>query len=1711
MLVCPGYDIAETISQNSSSVVYRGTRLSDNLPVILKARASEFPSIGEQAALRREFEITRRFEDVAGIAQVLELIEIPNNLVMVSRDIGGRSLAELFPEHDAGQTLSLSEMLALFRDFSRVLEVLQANRVVHKDINPGNLIFNPTTHAVNLIDFGISSLLSNEYQRYQNANHLEGCLPYISPEQTGRVNRPLDYRSDLYSLGAVFYELLTGQPPFPAKGRVELVHAHIAQLPPLPCSLNSQLPEAVSGILMRLLAKMPEQRYLSAYGLRCDIERCLELLQAGEQQFNFALGEQDRSPYLLIPKRLFGREREIERILDHFDRVSEGASELLLISGVSGVGKSSLVNELHKPLTEKRGNFIRGKFDQEQRDIPFSAWAQAFDGFVDWLLADDEQTLVQWRHRILDALEGRGKVITSVIPSLELIIGEQPDVPILSGVQAANRFNYVFRQFISAVACDQHPLVIFLDDWQWADTASIALLRSLVGDRELAHLLFICAYRDNEVDEAHPFHSALWEIGKKDRISERLAIGSLGLDAVTALLQACFPGSRGLNSLAKLLLRKTEGNAFFLTHFLESLYSEELLRFDFEQGLWCWDLAKLETQQVTGNVADLMATQLLNMPGDTTQILKFAACIGSRFRLSELTSLLDRGVLQVAKALEPALQRGIVQPLSIEYRMVMLEGHDQDVAYQFAHDQVQHSAYNLLSEHERQQAHYRIAKSMVASAEVDIEGTQIFDFINHLNLGGACIDDELDKEELIRLNSVAGQRSMQAAAYTNALNYFEIAMAALPADHWQTRYRRSAVLFRDAANAAFYKKSYPQMERWIDEILAHAQSELEQAEAWNIRLQAYTAQNRLADAVDASLRALKLLGLPLPSAPSKLQVLWEVIKTKRALRGRSLDSLLELPAASAERQAMAMKILGVTIPAAYWTSPNLVAVIIARLTRTTVEYGYAETSGYGFSWWGITDALLGNISEGYGYGTFGVRLAEKRDLLLPQPLFFEGWIVNNFKCHIWESIDILNRAYFLALNQGDHEYASYALNNLIQARFHSGDPLSNLLPDMDKANRSLQEFQFSSSIYWHALCWQTALNLSQPTDYPLTLKGQGYDESVLLQQHIDANDFSTLFYFYSAKLMLACLFRDFDAALEFAQQVRANLAGGAGVHVSRLLYFYESLALLAKAETCGWFKRHKLLRQVRRNQRQLRRWADHAPMNYHHHWCLIEAEYARVRGDTFAGLKLYEQAVQNAAQHKFLHEEALAHELMGRCLLGAGFEQTGRESVRKALALYELWGAHNKRQQLETELRAILNEASQTSGTRFSTTLVTLNTSHHDSSDSLDLATILKASQAIAGEIVLEELLANLLGFMIENAGAESGMILTLDDEQPQVSMQGVITETGINTWMPSLHEESHNQLPESLIAFVRRKKQPLVLDDACRHSRFADDPYIRAREIKSVYCGPIMHRGRLNGLLYLENNLSTHVFTPTRQELLQLLSSQAAISMQNANHYRDLETQVEQRTEELQESIKAKDLLNTDLLSSKQQLDETYAELCRVNEQLKHQATTDSLTGIANRRHFDNTLHAVIGAADEAHAQVSILLCDVDNFKAFNDRYGHIRGDACLKQLGQIYASVFSEPHQLAARYGGEEFVVILPNTTSEQALALSERLRKAVAEQNIKHVANADLGRVTISIGCATASLGNGLSYGLLLNRADNALYQAKQQGRNQVVVAAEEVLET
>ncbi|HRI49226.1 MAG TPA: AAA family ATPase [Pseudomonadota bacterium] len=1495
MLKLPGYHVRALLHRGAGFTVYRGTRDSDALPVIVKVPAKEYPSLGELTRLKQEYEVATSL-GVPGVVSCCALEKHRNALALIMKDSGGASLDEL--AH--GAPLELGFFLAVAIKLAETLALVHEKGIIHKDLRPANIVATRDAQVVEIINFGVASLLSTELQREpSSSSFFEGTLTHISPEQTGRINRNLDHRSDLYSLGITFYEVLTGQLPFQSSDPLEMLHWHLARTP-LPASrVNPSVPEALSGIVSKLLAKTPEERYRTAAGLKADLERCRAARERGEVMSPADIGKHDRHGVFQIPQKLYGRAKEVQALLDVFDRVCAGPPELLLVSGYSGIGKSSLVHEVHKPIVAKKGNYVAGKFDQYKRNVPYASFVQAFDSLIQQVLAEDPRTVEEHRQRLSIALGANARLLIDVIPQIELILGEVPEIPKLYGADAQRRFNETFRSFIRVFTDRERPLVIFLDDLQWADRGTLSLIHLFMTDPEMRYLLLIGAYRDNEVSAHHPMCTLLEELRAAGaRISE-VVLRPFAESDIQELVADTLPDSAApTEPLARLVMQKTLGNPFFVGQLLRSLHQEGFIRFDFASASWHWDTAAIAKKDYTENVVDLMAGRIQSLDQDTQSALKIAACIGNTFDLKTLAKVHGKPLQATALELWRALQESLVVPMSEAYKIPRLYELDEladpklralaeGSRYKFLHDRVQQAAYSLIRPAHLKSTHLEVGRLWLRGASQAEVAHDLFEIVGHLNAAIELITDPAELYHLVELNTLAARKAKDASAFGTALQFMTTVLGRLPAGAFEENYRVALACYLEAAEAELLNGRNAEAISLLNVAERYVVDVLDRCRLGELKVLVYRMMDNFNAAFATGQSLLKLLGVSIERFPSEAQLHEELAATSAAIGGRRMEDLAALPPMTDPLPIAACRILQEMWSVGFFLGSLSMHVSAMKIVQISAQHGNVVASVFGYMIYAFAQSFFfGDIAEGYQTGLVAMEQYDRLQCreIGAKVLDMWGGLIQHNKEPIRACRETLRRGFTIGMEVGDYQWAGYCGTNHSFQSLLGDTSLSEAVASVDRFMPALRDY-LQNTTWLQLIVREAVASLAEDKPEPLSFTGAFCDEKRLLEFGQQLNDLNVLFHFYLPKLAVAVLFGATESYLFLQAEAQRNIPGATGIWINRLFYFFQGLAFLELHDSAAPGDRAEYLATAQQNIDILERRSKLAPRNFAQFVSLLRAEQSRIEGRGDTAMRLYDQAIAEAKDCHFLWVQALASERAAHFYERRGARTVALAYRKDARHVYLLWGAHAKVRKLDETYPELAAES--------------LSARRRDLTD-VDMIAVTRASQAISGELVLGRLLATLMRIVLESAGAQSGQLL-LAREDGALFIEA-LSPTPEGLVLP-LRVEGCELLPRQLVRYVAQAGKTVLLEDAAAVGRFTEDPYIRRQRPRSVLCLPILRLGRITGLLYLENNLIKGAFTLAKVRILEVLAAQAAISIENARLYDEVEQRVAERTAELVEA----------------------------------------------------------------------------------------------------------------------------------------------------------------------------------------------------------------
>jgi PAS domain S-box-containing protein len=1463
----------ETLWEDGELRLSRAVPDGEPLPVLAAVPLTAPPSSGAIARLQHAFKMRDEL-DAAWAARPLRLVTERARLTLLSEDPGGEPLLRLL-----GQPWEIASFLRFAIGLAAALARLHERGLIHKDIKPANILVNNATWAVWLTGFGIASHFPHERQGSGLTEAIVGTLAYMAPEQTGRMNRSIDSRIDLYACGVTLYETITGSLPFSASDPMELIHCHVARPPTPPSERVDGIPGPIEVIILKLLAKSPEDRFQSAAGLEADLRTCLIAWETHRRIDPFAIGTRDVPDRLLIPEKLYGRKSEVDALVAAFDRVTtEGRAEFILVSGHAGVGKSSVVSEFSKLVVPPQALFAAGKFDQYKLDIPYATLAQAFQSLVRYILGRDVTELNHWRDALLEALGPNGQLMVTLIPELAAIIGEQPSTPDLPPQEARNRFQMVFRRFLSAFAQPEHPLALFLDDLQWLDAATLELLEHLVAEPDVRHVLLIGAYRANELDPSHALMRTLEWIRDAGTSVQEIALKPLAPSDVRRLIaDALRTEAEHVRPLAKLVFEKTGGNAFFVNQFVTALAEDGLLAVDSDRRAWKWDIDRIRAKGFTANVADLMAAKMNRLPKATQEALGLLACLGTVAAVATVDVISGTEKETVHVALWQAVRAGLL--------------HRMDGGYAFVHDRVREAAYALIPEDARATTHLRIGRVLASQTPPDERDEKIFDVVSQLNRGAALITTPKEREHVAELNLIAGKRAKLAAAYSAALQYLTKGNDLLGENGREQNSRLAFELELNSAECEYLTSRLASAEERLSALSRRTANLVDTAAVACLRMTLYTTLDRSDSAVEVGLEYLRLVGVDFLPHPSDDDVRQEYDRFWRRVGDRAIGALIDLPVTRDLDCIATLDVLTLAVPAANFTDENLFCVAVARMASLSVEHGNGDASCHAYVWLGmILRSRFGNFEAGFRFGRLGIDLVEQRGLDRFKARVYSdfGHLINPWTGHLRDGVDWVRRALFAAQTNGDLTFASFAGNSLTMLLLASGEPLGDVQREVENGLEFTRKVRFG--LFADIMTGQLGLirALRGLTSDLSSFGDEQFDER-RFQQRLETDPrlaFAACWY-WIRKLQARLHANDYAGAVAAADRAQTLMWKSSPFFEAAEYHFYAALARAAASDSSTGDAQRRSRDALSAHHLQLQTCAQHCPENFADRAALVGAEVARLEGRDVDTMRLYDQAIRLARDNGFVQNEGLANELAANFYSARGFETISHAYLQNARSCYLRWGANGKVRQMD-EANPDLRQQ--------------LTLSQRAAVAQLDVGSVITAAQAVSGEIVLDRLIETLMTIALRNAGAQRGLLILLQGETLRIEAEGRADQKTVKV---AVRREAVTQadIPESLLHYVVRTRQSVILDDALAQEPFSMDEYVREKRVRSVLCLPLVKQAKLIGVLYLENNLASRVFTPARISILELLASQAAISLENARLYGELTTS-EERWRNLFESV---------------------------------------------------------------------------------------------------------------------------------------------------------------------------------------------------------------
>lgn len=1469
MNVFNSYISLNELARSGEGKYYKGTHNQGNTPVLLYFLDSSYSELQQTHMLKKEYGILKKIKS-EHIFNPGSIERGTDRIALILEYFDGLLLDELLPVPG----FSMETFLLFALHCAEALGDIHRAGYIHGNINPENILVNPQTAEIKIIGLGRAVSTEFEKQVFFHTDPRSKNLHYISPEQTGRMNRHLDYRSDFYSLGVVLYQLLTNELPFRSEDPMEIFFDHIATTPVAPIDLVVEIPPVINNIVLKLLEKNPDERYRSAEGLQYDLNLCYEQLRSNGKIEGFQPGLKDKSGRLQIPGKLFGRDAEIRILYEGFQRVAGGGVELMLVAGFSGVGKTALVKELYKPITRSRGFFITGKFEQYKKNKPYSAIIEALRDLINNILGEEERSVRLWKKWMLAALGDEGQLIVDVIPEMEWIIGKCKPVKPLSPVESRNRFNGVFRRFIGVFARKIHPLVLFLDDLQWADSASLEMIRNLVSDRQSGYLYLIGAYRDNEVTPSHPLMLALDDILESDRerMHSMVLTPLMFLHVNEMISQTTGRTSGESEELSSLIYSKTGGNPFFIIEFLKSLDEDQLLMYDIHQDFRVWDLDEIRERGGTDSIGELMAGAIRKLSVESQELLKLASCIGNRFDLNLLTGLWNKPGESVINNIRESVQKGLLIPCDGNSLSILESFEDRDgdgkkqndsenwnggmersdtpaAEFIFLHDQVQEAAYLMNPEKRKKENHLRIGRLLYENSNEDELDEKLFDMVGQWNAGTDLIVDEEEEILLLRLNLRAGKKAKDSSAFRTSLIYLDAAAERLDDKIWKK--------YRDLAWNVIYEKAYSEYncsmqeesERSIQTAIDRCVSVKERTDLYKLYLRVLFNMNRHNEGIGIAMEALKLLGVRIPEKIHIRHIYYQYSKFLMRMGSRKADDLLKLPVNHNERIHQIDAVIYDTIPSTYMIRPMTMGYLGLIMAGNSLRYGNSEYSPFAFAILSIVmSRILRHYKRGYDFGMMSIRLNEMYPNLDVKARchFLAGNFTVHWRRPMEEHLPFVRTSLKCAREAGNNEWANYSIAfNRPQHLFFNHIPLE----EMEAESIRYYEFHADTKdmeVIHNQVYFIKLINRLQGKDEDSYAGWHEYDDGEYEKRMFRSNNNLMRTYFFTLRMAMDFAMEDYDSAFECAKEGMSTVDSVVGNLVDFIFRFYYVLSVLQVYDRLSFREKLTIFLPYKKNRKLTGYAVKHCPENFGPHHDLLQAERARVNGKDFQAKRLYAKAIRNSKKSDFPHILALSYELSARYLLSRGEESRGRDHLQKSVRCYRDRGAYGKIYQLEKKYADLLN-LSYDANVRSEEQ----RNSDDTATDRLDLKTIFRAFRTVSTESRLDQLLEKMLRQIMMNAGAIRGVLLLKKDKE-------LLIETELNldveevSLLESVPVTSREDLCDAVIHRVMRSRQPLLLRDASMEGDFVNHPHIVKNNIKSILCLPMIHRTEMKGVLYL-------------------------------------------------------------------------------------------------------------------------------------------------------------------------------------------------------------------------------------------------------------------
>ncbi len=1506
MITIAGYNIIESLYTNDCVTIYRGTALNGTVTRILKMVRCKFDD-PHAHKLKHEYDmLSYIFSEDPETAEKIQLVRVENGMALITEDTGGHRLDRLFTEPIS----SIEKFIYLAIELSKMIQAVHKKCIIHNNLNLSNIIFNEKNNKIMLTDFS-ASVFTEKVCLKQPGIIESGDFEFTSPERTGRINLSVDERSDLYSLGVIFYRLFSGRLPFESQNPAELIHSHLA-IPPEPIhKMNTVAESLLSKAIMKLLEKAPDNRFSSATELLEGLSACKKFIFESSKHY-FSIDQNDKQQRLRIPETIFGRNKERQLIIDAWNSVKfKSVKQVVSLSGEPGVGKTGLIHNIFFERFNHEENAIWGKFDQAMHNTPYSVFITAFQTLIDRILGKNQKEFDIWKNTLKRVLGSNGQLVINIYPDLEKIIGPQPPVASLSPIAEKNRFDYVFKKFIGAFSNKNAPLILFIDDLQWADSASMEVIRSICLEEVICPLLLITAFREKEMPSSHGWNDLIKQMAENNVSRLHFHLSPLAPAQVSEIIcKTLNITSDCAEELSETTLLKTRGNPQFIKDFLNFIYHKKLIWYDAAAATWKWNLNSIKMARISDSAAGIIKQHIRTLGGESQRLLKLAACLGNRFSLKTLIIGSGKDARQVQDLVEPLVREGIINLYkTVEDKDSNTKQkkniYTEQILYSFSHDIIQQEALHLFDQFQLEKKQWQIGNRFLVYFNKKIPREYKSVTTDLLNAGSTQCRYEEEKLALARLNNECGKSALENIAYQAAYDYFHKGISLVQSSIsnvnksivWGIDFSLSLSLYEGCAHAVFLLSRFDELDdlfRLMDENIADM---IQKTFFYELKIGALFARNRMEEAIDLTLDFSSSLGIHFPQKTRKFHVIAAFLKTRILLFNKKADDLERLPLMTDPAKLAALRVINSAILAFHTVRPDLMALIVFKSIQLSVRYGITETCVFGYAGYGLTlCGRFNRIEEGISFGRLALRLVEKHRLKSIEARtnsVFQNFIIH-WKDDLKNIREHLLNNYKIGLETGDHQFACICAYSFCSSGFFCGESLEILNSQLNKSKKIIQNLNnaivlHSMNILLHAISQLTS-DSRKSIEKIGDLKGIKTD----LKKIVQSNDLMGLFNYYHLSMMMSYLFQKIDNAVDSANSARKHFDVIMGMVDSVNFIFYETLSRISFLEFCPASLKKSNLRQVKSNVKLFQKWADLSPGKFAHKLYLLKARLFELKNNSNKANRFYDLAVTSSGKTAYVHDRSVIMESAGRFYLRADETNKAGILLKQAYDNYLIWGAVAKANDMKLKYPPYLfqtdapqNITEEQNGDRkihkrLGDDMITSYT--------VDIHTILKASQAIAKETQFDVLMDSLIRSILENSGASKAVLLMYSNNTLKMEVGAKVNPLKTEIMGSVPFDDSTQKLPVSIIHYVKRTDQSIILNNALQSDEFGQDPYVKKNRPISILCSPIYNKNMKAGMLYLENNFIQGTFSEERLKILNILISQAVVSIENAMLFKTLD-----------------------------------------------------------------------------------------------------------------------------------------------------------------------------------------------------------------------------